>query len=716
MAGNQIFEEEKEHLAETLDKFGEIIRETRESFDRMPWLYSADTDVMNEMLTQLHNRVARLRQSADKPYFARIDFAEKEEPFQKLYIGKIGVQDDADNLVTLDWRSPVATLYYDSSVGPVTYEAPGGMVEGELSLKRQLEVEEGELLSVRDVDLVSDDELLRPYLGVSADNRLKNIIATIQGEQNRIIREKINRDLIVQGAAGSGKTTVALHRIAYLVYTYRDAIRPEQYLVIGPNRFFINYISSVLPDLDVDSVPQYTYEDLARSLIGEKYGLTDPAKRLAAAVGGTDDSGVEAYKLSLPYRDALDRFLKDFTPTILPEGDFMLEDFTVIEEDAIRTAWEDAMAGPGDDILTKVEHAIIYLRPLIEYSPVLLEQKVDQHFREKMRAGGDIIALQKRRAAIEKELRAHCAKSMRAFFGRVDTPLLALYREFTESCEQWLDPSFSKAEELKARTLKNLRGRKLDPEDQAALLHLRTRIRGRRNIPEYRHAVIDEGQDFGVFDYCALRESLPDCNFTVVGDLAQSIYTYRGTADWEQVRREAFGGKAEIEYLQKSYRNTVEIMEAANRVSGLLGIPPATPVIRHGEPVRLWEIKAKELAGRVGELLRDYKEQGYQSVALLGKTDKEAAAIQKALGGEVQLITGESTVYAGGTCAMPCHLAKGLEFDCVVLLDAGENQYSAARTIDMHLLYVAMTRPLHRLDIFSAGEPSLPLRELNTKK
>ena len=212
------------------------------------------------------------------------------------YIGKIGVADQDGQIITVDWRAPVATLYYDSNLGKASYQAPEGAICGTLSLKRQYEIEEGTLLSYHDVDSVSNDELLKPFLSAGADSRLKNIVASIQTEQNRIIREDLHKNLIVQGAVGSGKTTVALHRIAYLVYRWRDSIRPSQYMVIGPNLFFISYISAVLPDLDVDSVPQFTYATLAAQYLGENFTVQNPAETLAAVVEQGMDTAIQRYK------------------------------------------------------------------------------------------------------------------------------------------------------------------------------------------------------------------------------------------------------------------------------------------------------------------------------------------------------------------------------------------------------------------------------------
>jgi DNA helicase-2/ATP-dependent DNA helicase PcrA len=720
MEHDPIFQEERESLRRVQGKYNEIIAESRAMIKRLPSIYMDGTenpnpDMLNEQLTANYNRIVRLERGMDKPHFARIDFTGSEtRGSERYYIGKIGVIDADNAVVTLDWRAPVSTLYYDSNVGEVSYSAPGGEVSGTLDLKRQIEIEGGSLISANDVDGVANDELLRPYLGVNADNRLKNIIATIQGEQNRIIREDIGRNLVVQGVAGSGKTTVALHRIAYLVYTYRESIKADQYMVIGPNRFFISYISSVLPDLDVDSVPQYTYADLAREILGEEYKLTEANEKLAMVVAGKQRGEIEGHKVSMAYRDALDRFLADYEDGILPREDFILRGFRVLTAQELKRCWDDAMSGPGVTVRRRVEQCILYAGRLIESRSLATDLQISQFFRERYREDGvDLNGLHRDRTFIEKELATGCAKSLKALFGRTDAKILSLYRQFIEGCENWIDPEFPEAEELKKRTLAGLRSRRIDPEDQPALLYLWERMNGPGRFRSFRHAVIDESQDFGVFDFYVLQRILSGCTFTVVGDVAQSIYRYRGIESWEPVVTGAFGGKAATAEMLKSYRNTVEIMEEANRVTGLLGMNPAEPVIRHGERVGYYSLFGTERAQKMAELIREYEKAGFSSIALLTKTVDEQEELVRQLaflGVHPAAITGQSSQYEGGLSIMPGYLAKGLEFDAVIICDASEDCYSPAKAVDMHILYVAMTRPLHRLDIFYQKKLTAPLR------
>ena len=234
--------------------------------------FSKDDYVRAHLVYLGHKKIQDIKQIKDKPYFARIDFTEdNSNQLEKLYIGKISVLDSStQNPIIIDWRAPISNLYYDGRIGKSSYDSPDGVIEGNISLKRQYFIENQILEKYSDIDLKATDELLQVALEQKADDRLKNIVATIQGEQNAIIRADINKPLIVQGVAGSGKTTIALHRIAYLIYKYEKEFDPDNFMIIAPNKFFLNYISNVLPDLGVENVKQYTFEDLAKEIKKKK--------------------------------------------------------------------------------------------------------------------------------------------------------------------------------------------------------------------------------------------------------------------------------------------------------------------------------------------------------------------------------------------------------------------------------------------------------------
>lgn len=260
---------------------------------------AADEAAEVSVSRMLESRYRQLLRSKGSPYFARIDYQADGAAEERIYIGKTSVYGQEDGLLVTDWRAPVSSLYYDSRLGRASYESPDGHIDGEMLLKRRLTVEEGKLLGFDDIDVTATDSLLAPYLSVSADTRLKNIIATIQTEQNGVIRADLRRPLIVQGAAGSGKTTVALHRVAYLAYTMGKSFRPEQFLVLSSGGFFLSYIAGILPDLGVEDVPQLSFEDLVRRYVRTPFRLRE----------STANDINDAYKTSYEVLSDIDAFL-----------------------------------------------------------------------------------------------------------------------------------------------------------------------------------------------------------------------------------------------------------------------------------------------------------------------------------------------------------------------------------------------------------------------
>ena len=253
---------------EEIKKVSDTIEIVKSNIEEYEILYSnllkenADEQYIQNMSKIYSNKLKNLNNAVSVPYFARVDFKEdKQNNIQKIYIGKTGIFNDDYEVVVTDWRAPISSIYYDGQLGNVEYECPDGIIKGDLSKKRVYTIENSILKDYQDIDITTNDEFLQECLNENSEARLKNIISTIQSEQNKIIRAKMSNPLIVQGVAGSGKTTVALHRIAYLVYTYEKEFNPDEFLIIAPNKFFLDYISNVLPDLGVDYVRQQTFEE-----------------------------------------------------------------------------------------------------------------------------------------------------------------------------------------------------------------------------------------------------------------------------------------------------------------------------------------------------------------------------------------------------------------------------------------------------------------------
>ena len=712
------FSEEAEKLQEIIAKFNEVMEYYNLRLDAIPKIYK-DNPLMIANFIELYSRkISLMKRTIKKPYFARIDFArDGEKNVEKLYIGKVGVMDEDNNNITIDWRAPISSMYYDSNLGRTSYEAPEGTCTGEMLVKRQYEIEDGKLQSYQDVDTVSNDDLLKPYLEASVDNRLKNIVSTIQVEQNAIIREPIAKNVIVQGVAGSGKTTVALHRIAYLVYNNREKINPEQYLVIGPNKFFVNYISSVLPDLDVDNVNQLTYLELCQKSINEKIQLINEEEKLITSITDMESLEYERFKVSMKFKEALDRFVEQIDKSIVPDEELVVKDYRILPQEIIRKIYNSI--GNNiiyDSIEKKIERVKLLLDKYIEKNKIKLERIIKIQYRKKIEGVSEeekreeILKLE----YVEKEIKTNFRASIKKYFNFKTKEILNLYYKFLTNITKYVElDGINNWENKLESDIVNIKKKKVEFEDLSALIYLKAKIVGTEDCDSYRQVAIDEAQDYGEFSFFALKTLFKKATFSIFGDLAQSIYQYRGIKNWNEVLDTTFEKNCELKYLLKSYRTTTEIMNSANNITKHINLELAKPVIRHGENVEYIRYEKNQIE-LIEKIIKDYMKKAYVSIAIICKNDKEAKKIYKKLKEKNIIATNivdSENKYDGGICVITSYLAKGLEFDGVIITDASEEKYSSEKAIDMKLLYVAMTRPLHELKVLYQNDITKPLQK-----
>lgn len=716
------FIREQQKLEQTIKIISELLGIEQKELERVYNDYSREIDERLRVANFRKNHIKVLEKASSNPYFARIDFkAITDSDFKEIYIGRNGISKDGKVLIT-DWRAPISSLYYDSSTGKTSYKSPTGDVLGEVALKRQYDIENGKLIEYFDVDLVSSDNLLQKYLNANNDSRLKSIVATIQSEQNDIIRRPIDENVIIQGVAGSGKTTVALHKIAYLVYNYINSVKQSQYLVIGPNPVFIKYIKTVLPDLDVSGVSQLTFEQFAKDYIGEEFEINPSDKKISASIAGKSND-IDKFKSSMLYKNMLENFFELYLKGIVSKP-LKLNDFVVLTEEEMAPifarALEEQHATLQGRVDATIERLIDYVKNNVDSILTRYNEYENNLFKNASLEERE--SLRKKFIKERIEIQKNCSATIRKYFAKAVLSPIKLYRLFISMLDDFNIYGYKKINELKKTTMANIKGNKYDFEDLAALLYLKLRTEPNRQYSNIKHTVIDEAQDLGIFNFYVLKKCLPTSTFSIFGDLAQSIYDYRGIDNWDEVNSLIFNNKANIVNFNKSYRTTASIMNVADAISESINLGKSDLVVRQGLPVSFDEAPtSNELVEQIANKIKEYKEKGYKTIAVISKTDLLSRYINddlRELGIVIPNVTEKDDVSLDefSVCTISNQLAKGLEFDAVILNNVNDKIYSCDSTLDMKLLYVAVTRALHELDITYNGKIPEVLQKFVTEK
>jgi len=675
-----------------------------------------------------------LKRILDAPYFARIDYQMKGKSHKDVYyLGKTSLYEkDTQKPIIVDWRSPIANVYYDGRLGEVAYEVNEETIEGYLSLKRQFKIEKGKLLHYQDIDLTTTDELLQQSLAGKADQRLSEIISTIQAEQNEIIRADLNRPIIVQGAAGSGKTTIALHRISYFIYNYARYFQPEQLMIIAPNNMFIGYIAEALPDLGVEKIRQTTFLDYVLLCIGKKMKVIQSNKKLLTFINHENKQEelvkwLSRYKGSLAYKKVMDKYLMDICNEMSPKEDFRVEKFPLYGakklERLFKKEYDYLPLIKRKEKIKGILQADLKRKKKIILSK--LEEKYEEALDRALRIKEDdkrkervvyfLDTKEERLANVKKEASTAVRKYMKTM---QTTDLYGYYARLFEDkklLRKYTEDSLTEKQlnYMIAFQRKILKQKKVEMEDLGALFYLQYKIFGIDKEYRAKNIVIDEVQDYSEFQLYALKAGLETDMFTLVGDLAQGIHSYRGLQNWQTLQQTIFP-RANYMTLQKSYRTTIEIMFLANEILHLLDedLPKVKPVVRHGEKptVHLYDPK-QVLVDKMIELADGLHGEGFHSIAIIGKTEEECKAIfkemQKRKVPNVQFLQENEELEKNYLIIVPSYLSKGLEFDAVFLFTL--NEVFTQEEIDLKLLYVAMTRPMHRLHLFTREKTALLL-------
>lgn len=684
MAFNQTEKQEKEYLKQIISFLKKVIGNTDASVkdhvdtlaEYKDYIWSnkdIDPHEIRSMRESILNHFAlgesvinkhkRLTKILAIPYFGRIDFLEKKEnsKVMPIYIG-IHTFYDPESRATLihDWRAPVSSMFYDHELGEAGYRSPSGEIKGVISLKRQYRIRGGKMEFMIESALTVHDDILQKELSSNVDDKMKNIVATIQREQNRIIRNEDIRTLIIQGVAGSGKTSIALHRIAYLLYTFRDSISSKDILIISPNKVFSDYISNVLPELGEETVPETSMEQILSGVLEHKYKYQTYFGLVNELLEKPSSSLIDriAYKASFGFISELDKFILHIENTYFKAADVKLTKYITIPAPFIEEQYLrfnrypirrrfDAMADYMLDML-KIQYAFTVTT-----------------------AGRNLL---------KKEIRL-------MFAGNND---IQVYKDFFK----WTN---------NPGMFKMRKGHTLEYSDLAPLAYLHLALEGNGNQPfRVKHLLIDEMQDYSPIQYKVIQKLFP-CRKTVLGDAGQSVNPY-GSSTAETIQKSLTA--SEIMKLCKSYRSTFEITDFAQKIHPNAELEP---VARHGEKPQILQFGSavEELSGIMG-LISTYRKSGYKSLGIICKTEQQAremADVLKSYANDISFLSSQSSAFVQGIVIISAHMAKGLEFDEVIIPQTDERNYRSE--IDKSMLYVAVTRAMHRLTLtFHEARPA----------
>ncbi len=673
-------------------------------------------------------------ESKDNPYFARINFKEKIREMESFYIGKFGLIDEVNNEeVVIDWRAPLANLYYSGTFGAASYTAPMGEIQGELLLKRKFQVKDGKIVNIFDEGVnelivpVSEDgeELVDEFLKINLEEnmskKLKDVVNTIQREQNEIIRAYKNKPIIIQGSAGSGKTTVALHRLAYLVYTYGDEMNNRNILVVAPNQLFLDYISDILPNLGVSNVKQSTFEELCSAILNIKYKIITKDKKLAHIMECKDEEEIKyitassKIKGTMTYKTIMDRFIKYLERKSSEVEDILVDEYILFSAKEIKRLYikdlENLPINKRKDEINK------YFKGKLKNRIEEIKEKIENIYFFKIKDikdRKDISEEDKRKEIIktydERDeliggLKTKGSKALKEFFGNwkkisVVDSYINLYND-EEAFSSVTDSCLPKklVDYMRDEINKNIATKNIDCDDLTALTYLQLKLEGVVG-ENYIHTVIDEAQDYSLMQFSVLKEISKNNSMTIVGDLGQGIYNYKGINSWESLIEKVFREDATYITLSQSYRSTVEIIEFANRVleKQELNINPALPILRHGDEPRVINAKEDEEIRVIDALLEEIYSKNKKTVAIICKTYTECKELHKRLKKESkykwELIEESQSKLDIDKLIIPSYMTKGLEFDATIVYNCDEDMYRN-EVLDKKLLYVALTRALH---------------------
>ncbi|MGW9567035.1 HelD family protein [Prescottella equi] len=686
MANSQVRDvgRERDHLAETrqlltaeldrlngsIDRAAGVIQEQKEhmwaNLRDMDFAEKADMRTAVNVSVSLGERAVlsreRITRLLDTPYFGRVDFRTSGDRGPGLhYIGVHNFFDpDTHDIRIHDWRAPLSSLFYDFEAGAAYFESPSGTIHGEITGKRQYRIQGGRLEYVIESTLNIGDDVLQRELSRSADQKMQNIVATIQREQNAVIRNETAQVLILQGVAGSGKTSIALHRVAFLLYRFKDTLTADNIMILSPNKVFADYIANVLPELGEEQIAELDFGTIADKFLAKVTEYETFSEQVVNLLDGIDDAATARirYKATPGFVAELDEWIaahvhEQFTPAGIEQKHRRLSAEWVAE------AFDESTKLPIFARLDRVADRAVHL---------LKNETVDR--------GGKWAAADT--AGVRKQVRTMLPYK----------DAFALYKAFYQ-------------EPVRRDLFKPLGRKKIEYADVFPLIYTMIKTGRHDNYGYIRHLLIDEMQDYTPIQYAVVRQ-LFSCPMTILGDSNQSVNPFSSSS---LPTIHSIFPEADCLELRKSYRSTAEITEFAQH---LRRNDKLVPIARHGLPPSVSACAShRDQITRLLELIGQHARSVHRSLGIVCKTVAQAGDLYRELseaGVELTLLDYDSTTFAGGSVITSAHIAKGLEFDVVIVPQVDDANY--ATELDRCMLYIACTRAMHELHLTHDGGPS----------
>ena len=658
-----------DYILEYRKKF---IEEYRDDEDKVMEYFDHERYVKEEMYRTIDKKLAEFTKLKESPYFGKVNF-EDNGYAEQIYVGRYGLTLEGNfDAAIVDWRAPVASLFYKGTLGETSYKSPDGEVLVDILARRQIMIKKGKLEGFFDSDIDVKDDILQMILSSNAGEKLKDIVMTIQKEQDEIIREERMKVVVVNGVAGSGKTTIALHRVAYLLYNFREQLG-DKVLILGPNDIFIDYIGEVLPTLGESNVNQQTFAHFVINEIGLNEPIIDFTAYLEEVLKGNEEVINEIkYKAGEGFISVLDKKCED-----LENSYFNVQAAKFFDEEVVSI----------EEINDLFENYYKYM-PLFRRS-----KKIKRIITEKLKDKRDEL-VRNLNAEVKGKLASLTEEQLVIEQNNIEFQRKIRIREIVrelmiqkENLAKWIDNE-SIVDIYKEFT----NTENLSYLDLPAILYLMIKLDGKKSSKEIKHIVIDEAQDYSMLQFIVLKELTGCKSYTIVGDSNQRLIKVEEEPAMLKLKS-LFGGFVKNYALNKSYRSTFQIMEYASK---LLDENAIVPFVRKGKfDVEEVEVKDEDdLIDTILETLEDYDDENYDNIAIITKDKEELKKIAPELKKFTKLLAfdREDVIYRGGKVIVPSYYAKGLEFDGVIIVNFDDN------TDDL-VKYIMATRALHRLKV-----------------